>query len=174
MRTVRRLVDRARRKALTWSGRLRGRLEARAPLDEAGSAIVEFLGVTLVLLVPTVYLVLVLGRLQAAAFAAESGAAQAARAFVIADDVAAGERAAVATVHLALEDQGFSGTDAASALTLECSTTPCREPGSTVTTRVQVDVPLPFVPDLVRDAVPLSVRVAAEHLAAVDLYAGSR
>jgi len=137
-----------------------------------GSAIVEFLGITLILLVPTVYLVLVLGRLQAGMFAAESAAAQSARAFVTAGDVEAGRAAALVSVRIALEDQGFHGVAAEDALALECSTTPCREPGSTVATRVQVDVPLPLVPSFVRDVVPLSVRVSADHVAAVDQYGG--
>lgn len=137
-----------------------------------GSAIVEFLGITLILLVPTVYLVLVLGRLQAGLFAAESAAAQAARAFVVAGDVGAGRAGALASVRVALDDQGFGGVAAEDALLLECSTEPCREPGSTVATQVAVDVPLPFVPGFVRDVVPLSVRVSASHVAAVDQYGG--
>ena len=155
------------------AAKLRRRIIERAGPDDAGSAIVEFLGIALILLVPTVYLVLVLGKLQAGAFAAESAAAQSARAFVIAADVEAGQRAAVASVRLALEDQGFDGTDAESALALDCSSVPCREPGSTVATRVQIDVALPLVPSFVRDVVPLSVRVSADHVAAVDQYGGS-
>ena len=137
-----------------------------------GSAIVEFLGTTLILLVPTVYLVLVLGRLQAGLFAAESAAAQSARAFVVAGDVQSGRAAALASVRVALADQGFDDIDAGDALTLECSSAPCREPGSTVATRVDVEVPLPFVPGFVRDVVPLAVRVSADHVAAVDQYGG--
>ena len=42
----------------------------------------EFLGVSLVLLVPLVYLVLVLGRIEAATFAVEGAAREAARVYV--------------------------------------------------------------------------------------------
>lgn len=139
-----------------------------------GSAIVEFLGITVILLVPTVYLVLVLGRLQAAAFAAESAVAQSARAFVVADDLAAAERAAFAAARLALEDQGFDGGTARDALTLTCSSSPCRAAGSTVATHIAVEVDLPLVPSFVRDVVPLAVTVTADHVAAVDQYRGSR
>ena len=149
----------------------RDRMVAQRGADD-GSAVVEFLGITLILLVPTVYLVLVLGRLQAAAFAAESAAAQSARAFVTATDVSAGERAAVATARLALEDQGFDGTAAGAALTIDCSSSPCRASGSTVATHVAIDVTLPLVPSFVRDVVPLAVRVTADHVAAVDQYRG--
>ncbi|NLF05284.1 MAG: pilus assembly protein, partial [Actinomycetales bacterium] len=41
--------------------RVRAALE---PGSDGGSAVIEFLGITLILLVPTVYLVLVLGRIQ--------------------------------------------------------------------------------------------------------------
>lgn len=173
MRAARAAVSRAVAVVRRRRDRVRDAFASRTSLDDAGSAIVEFLGISLVLLVPTVYLVLVLGRLQAAAFAAESAAAQSARAFVIAEEVDAGQRAAVATVRLALEDQGFDGALAESALTLTCSTTPCREPGSTVATHVHIDVELPLVPSFVRDVVPLSVGVSADHVAAVDLYRGS-
>lgn len=140
--------------------------------DDAGSAVVEFLGVTLVLLVPTVYLVLTLGRIQAGAFAAESAAAQAARAVVVAGDLERGLTAAEASVELALADQGFGDVDGAEALEISCSSTPCRRPGSTVAAHVHVDVPLPFVPDFVRRRLPLAVRVTADHVAAVDQYGG--
>ena len=42
--------------------------------DDAGNAIIEFLAVTVLLLIPILYLVLVLGRLQAATFAADGAA----------------------------------------------------------------------------------------------------
>lgn len=158
MRSVRSRLERMRR--------------AVSEADDDGSAIVEFLGITLVLLVPTVYLVLVLGRIQAGAFAAESAAAQAARAVVVAGDMDAGLRAAAASVRIALEDQGFDPSRADEALDLSCSSTPCREPGSTVATSVRVAVPLPFVPSFVREVVPLEVQVAADHVAAVDQYGG--
>lgn len=143
-----------------------------ANADDAGSAVVEFLAVTLLLLVPIVYLVLVLGRLQAAMFAAEGAAREAGRAFTTAAGPDPGDRLAVAAVHLALSDQGFAAVDAAAALGLECSTDPCLVPGSSVRVRVAFDVDLPFVPDFVRSAVPLSVPVAAEHVAPVGRFTG--
>ena len=158
------------RRPVRWfRARVRAALE---PGSDGGSAVIEFLGITLILLVPTVYLVLVLGRIQAGTFAAESAAAQAARAVVVGGDYSSGVTAAVASVRVALEDQGFDGADAEDALTVSCQSTPCLEPGSTVATQVHVDVSLPFVPSFVRDVVPLSVRVSAAHVAAVDQYGG--
>jgi len=145
---------------------------AAARSEDDGNAIVEFLGITLILLVPTVYLVLTLGRIQAGTFAAESAAAQAARAIVVAGDFEEGLTAAVASTRVALDDQGFPEVDAEGALAVSCSSSPCRAPGSTVATTVTVEVPLPLIPDFVSRALPLAVRVGADHVAAVDQYGG--
>ncbi|RYV49612.1 pilus assembly protein [Pengzhenrongella frigida] len=150
---------------------VRTRPRPRTGPADAGSAVLEFLALTLLLLVPIVYLVLVLGRLQAATFAAEGAAREAGRAFTTAAGPDDGARRAVAAVHLALADQGFEEVDAAGALGLECSTVPCLEPGSSVLVRVVLDVDLPYVPEFVRSVVPLSVPVSAEHVAPVDRFA---
>ncbi|GEM_PF-341516 len=137
--------------------------------SDDGNAVLEFLGVALVLLVPTIYLVLVLGRVQAAAFAVEGAAREAARTAVAADDPAQAAQRAVAATGIALRDQGFDD-DPATALHLSCTSVPCLEPGSRVAAHVEVVVPLPFVPGFVRDVVPLSVPVSAERVAPVDTY----
>lgn len=151
--------------------RLRAALAARlagTERDDDGSAVVEFLGVTLVLLVPLVYLVLVLGRLEAAAYAVEGASRDAARAYVVAEAEHAGRRAAVA-VSIALADQGF-GADAPRRVDIACSGDPCLEPGEEVTATVTVRVPLPFVPSMLRDVVPLEIPVSATRTAAVDAF----
>ncbi|MFS0700015.1 pilus assembly protein [Cellulomonas sp. 179-A 4D5 NHS] len=142
-------------------------------VSEEGSAVVEFLALTLVLLLPVLYLVLVLGRVQAATFAAEGAAREAARSYVRADDALLGQQRALASVGLALRDQGFDEVDPAGALTLTCSSRPCLAPGSDVATSVAVDVALPFVPPLVQSVVPLSVPVVGHHVAAVDTFRAS-
>lgn len=136
-----------------------------------GSAVVEFLGVALLLLVPIVYLVLVMARLQAASFAAEGAAREAARSFATATTVEDANRRAVISVDLALDDQGFDDVDPGRALSVACSSTPCLAPGSDVEVQVAFDVKLPFVPDFVQGAVPLVVPVSARHVSPVDSYA---
>ncbi|WP_306419173.1 pilus assembly protein [Cellulomonas telluris] len=148
--------------------RLRARVRGGLGGD-SGSALVEFLGVALILLVPVVYLVLVLGRIQAATFAAEGAAREAARVYVAAPDADTGAGRAVTAVGVALRDQGF--TDApADALALTCSASACLAAGEQVTAAVEVRVPLPFVPAFVRDVVPLEVPVRVERTADVDAY----
>ena len=73
--------------------------------DERGAATVEFLGLTLVLLIPVVYLMIYVSQVQAAAFASVAAADQAVKAVVAeADHPSAG--AAHATVELTLADYG--------------------------------------------------------------------
>ena len=141
------------------------------PGADAGNAVVEFLGIALLLLVPVVYLVLTLGRIQAATFAVDGAAREAGRAAVTApDERSAAERAAAATA-LALGDQGFGADVAADALTMTCAGTRCLEPGATLGVTVSVLVPLPGVPAWLSGAVPLSVPVTATATATVDPFA---
>ena len=152
-------MTRRRRRPLVVPSCLRG--------DE-GSAVVEFVGVTLVLLVPLVYLVLVVGRLEAATFAAEGAAREAARVLVASDEPADAAPRALAAAGVALVDQGLHD-DPADVVSIACSDV-CLTPGSEVTVDVRVRVPLPFVPPFVRRAVPLEIPVAAERTAVVDEY----
>jgi Flp pilus assembly protein TadG len=137
---------------------------------DRGSAVVEFLAAALLLLLPVLYLVVVLGRLQAATFAAEGAAREAGRSFTTSPTVDDALPRATAAVRIALDDQGFTAVDAGSALVVSCSTTPCLEPGSDVLVRVSFEVPLPAVPAFVQGVVPLAVPITAEHVAPVDSF----
>ena len=136
--------------------------------DDEGSAVVEFVGGALVLLVPLIYLVLVVGRLEAASFAAEGAAREAARVFVASDEPTQAAARALAAAGVAIGDQGLSD-DPAGAVSLTCSAA-CLTPGSEVTVGVRLAVPLPFVPAFVRAAAPLEIPVTAERTAVVDAY----
>lgn len=130
-------------------------VQAASRADD-GSAVVEFLGVTLVLLVPVVYLVLVLAQLQGAAFAVDGAAREATRAYVTSstDDA---EARALAAAGLALEDQGVDPED--SLLTLTCDGR-CDGPDGVVTAHVEADVRLVGVPAFV-DALTVPVSASA-------------
>lgn len=141
----------------------------RAEHDDRGSAVVEFVALGLLLLVPLVYLVLVLARVQAAAFAADGAARGASRAFVRADDEAAGRERALAAVRLALRDQGFDD-DPAAALRLTCSTVPCLTPQARVDVEVTVQATLPGLPALVDSVAGTHVTVRSGHAAVVDAF----
>lgn len=115
-------------------------VDPAAGADEAGSAVVEFVFLGLLLLVPVVYLVLSVGQVQAASFAAVGAADAAAKTYASAPDVATGEERAAAAAELALDDFGL-GSDVMR-LEISCPEK-CLQAGTTVTARVFVNVPLP-------------------------------
>ena len=149
----------------------RGDRRVRLPAGDAGSAVVEFVTVGVLMLVPVVYLVVAVAGVQAAAFATESAAREAARIVVTTPDTDASEDRVVAAVGWALRDQGIEA-DPARAVTVLCDAQPCLTPGADVTVTVSVDVPLPAVPAGVSDAVPLVVPVSATHTQVVGEFEG--
>lgn len=144
---------------------------------DEGAAIVEFIFLSLLLLVPLVYLVVTLSRIQAGAFAAESSAHEAARTTVVTGvarieegasrDAAmdAGSRRALDAVAVTAEDFGFAGDAATLALTCDG---PCLDVGTNVEAEVTVTVPLPGIPGFLSDAIPLEVTVTGSARAPVD------
>ncbi len=139
------------------------------PGGDRGSAVVEFITVGVLMLVPVVYLVVAVAAVQAAAFATESAAREAARIVVTADDEEqAGERV-VSAVGWALRDQGVDA-DPGEAVSIACAAAPCLTPGADVTVTVAVEVPLPGLPLGLSDAVPLTVPVRASHTQVVDEF----
>lgn len=134
-----------------------------------GSAIVEFVMLGTLLLLPVVYLIVALSRIQAAGYAAESSARAAARAMASADDDASGRRAAAVAVGLGLGDQGFD-VDPARALTLDCAARPCLTPQARISATVTVDVLLPGVPAFLDGVIPMHSRVSATQVTMVDRF----
>lgn len=152
---------------------LRGLLDRfdRLRREERGSAVVEFLGVTLVLLLPLVYLVLTLGQIQAAAFAAEAAARESGRVLSHEADLPTAAARAQTAVELAFGDHGLA-VDGAQALSFTCSAEPCLSPGGQIHVEVETVVRLPLVPDFLAGALPLEVPVQAAHLASVPEFRG--
>ncbi|GAB2613853.1 pilus assembly protein [Pseudactinotalea suaedae] len=148
------------RRALTWA---RDRLGE----PERGSAVVEFLGVSLVLLVPLVYLILTLARIQAASFAAEGAAREAGRLIAQAETMAEGIDAAQLGVELAFADQGLD-VDPAAVLQVTCSVPECLTAGEYVLIEVRTEVSLPLAPDFLAGAMPTTVAVSADAMTAVS------
>lgn len=136
---------------------------------ESGSAVVEFVFLAVVLMVPLIYLVMMLGRLQAGAYAATAAAREAGRAFVTAPSPAAAEPRARAAAGIAFADQGFG---AEGRLVLRCDGAPCLRPEGRVEAVAEVTVPLPLVPSFARDLIPLEVPLRASHTAVVDRFRG--
>lgn len=142
---------------------------ARDP--EAGSAIVEYLGVALLLLLPLIYVVVAVSRIQAASFAAEGAAREAGRIVAQAEDGAAAAGPAGMAVELAFADQGFD-VDGAQSLTLSCSADPCHTPGARIDVQVSTAVALPLLPESI-GSVPTSMDVEARHVVVVEDHRGT-
>lgn len=130
---------------------------------------VEFVTLGVLLLVPVIYLVLALGRIQAAAYAADGAARDAARAFAAADDERDGRRRVQAAVRLRLLDQGFDA-EPSRVTTIECRQTPCLSPEGRVVVQVSLDVVLPGIPGFVDRLVATHVTVRSTQTAAVDAF----
>jgi hypothetical protein len=158
---VRRLLLRPR-----LAGRAPGGVRPR-PDAERGSAVVEFVFLGVLMLVPLIYLVLTLARVQAGAYATSQAAREAGRVYVTAESDEVGSARARSAAELAFADQGFAG---AGSLTLRCDGSPCLRPEGRVEVTAAVAVPLPLVPTFARDVVPLEVPVSASHLAVVDRF----
>ena len=153
------------------------RMRRDRQLDDEGSAMVEFIALSLLMLIPLVYLVVTLARIQAGAFAAEAAAHEAARTTVVvgvgavesgaasASAMEAASRRANAGVAVVADDFGFSDDDATLELTCDGR---CFDPGGNIDARVTVTVALPGIPGFVSGAVPLTVDVAASARAPVD------
>lgn len=133
--------------------------------DERGSAVVEFVFLTVVVLVPLIYLVLTVARIQAGTYAVAQASREAGRAYVTAEtgDDAPGRASAAAQI--AFADFGFVGE-----LDIGCDGAPCLRPEGRVTVRAVVEVPLPLVPDFARAVVPLQIPVSSTSVSTVDRF----
>lgn len=141
----------------------------RPAAGERGSAVVEFVFLAVLMMIPLIYLVMMLGRLQAGAYAAATAAREAGRAYVTAQTETAASDRATAAARIAFEDQGFGGNGR---VTLECDGTPCLRPEGRIEATAEVTVPLPLVPSFARSVIPLEVPLSAAHVSVVDRFRG--
>lgn len=138
------------------------------PRGEGGSAVVEFVFLAVLVMVPLFYLVMTLARVQAGAYAASVAAREAARAYVTSPGGAQALARADAAARVSFEDQGFRSGEGA--IGIGCDGTPCLRAGGHVKVTARVAVSLPFVPDFARGEVPLEVTLKATHLEVVDRF----
>lgn len=120
-----------------------GAAAGRADGDE-GSAVVEFVALGTLLLVPVVYFVLAVAQVQAGAFAVVAAAQQASQVLARAEPGELSQAGLNAAAQLAAADQGFAQDRLA--IRLECSDGACVAPGAVATVHATLEVPLPLVP----------------------------
>ncbi|GAA2742744.1 hypothetical protein GCM10009868_13890 [Terrabacter aerolatus] len=149
--------------------RAAGSTGARGPASpDEGRAILEFIFLGILLLLPLTYLVLTAARLQAASFSASLAGREAGRAFVTAPSDDQGFARARAAASLAFSDFAFD--DDTADVRVACDGSPCLRPDGSVTSTATIAVRLPLVPDFIAAHVPASVTISSTHVASVDRF----
>ena len=141
---------------------------------DAGSAVVEFVGVAVVLLVPLVYLAVALLDVQRSVFAVTQGAREAGRAVVVADSLAGGTTRAQQAADLALADQGVGGparVTYGAPGSCGAAAAPSLGLGSRFSVCVSRSWAPPGVPGVLA---PQGLRVSGQFVVDVDLYREER
>lgn len=126
-------------------------------ITERGSATIEFTWLTLILLVPLVYLVIAVFDAQRAAYGVSSASQAAARAFIQSPRPGLAHDRARRAARLALADHDLTDAD----IQMTCKPA-CFRPGSTVTVTVATVQRLPLAPDLFGDSVA-AIDIDATH-----------
>jgi hypothetical protein len=121
------------------------------------------------MLVPLFYLVMVLARLQAGAYAVSAASREAGRAYVTAQLPQQAPSRAQSAAGLAFADQGFGGQGR---IEIDCDGTPCLRPQGRIQLKATVSVPMPLVPAFFSGIVPLQIPVSATHVASIDRFGG--
>lgn len=119
---------------------------------EDGTALVEFVWLGIILLVPVVWIVLSVFEVQRGAFAVTSAARSAARAYALADSDPVGDARARAAIRRALDDQG--GAESGFRYDITCGAPDCHTAGEMITVRVWTRVNLPLLPDVLGGGAP--------------------
>jgi Flp pilus assembly protein TadG len=136
----------------------------RRTTGDAGNVLVEFTYLSVLLMVPLVYVLLLVFQVQRAAFGVTEAARQAGRAYVTTTDGDPRLRAQAAA-DLAMRDQipGFGTAD------VRYEGPPSLQPGGTVTVVVSYDVTLPVLGAFFRTVEP-TIPVEATHVEVVDRF----
>jgi len=139
----------------------------RCTRGDDGNAIVEFVYLAILLMIPLTYLLLTVFRIQGATYAVSSATREAGRVFVTSASGDADARAATAA-SIVMADSGLE-LDARQ-LSIRCSARPCLTPGANVEVTIGYDVALPFLPRFLDGALPASIHVEGRHLEVVDRF----
>ena len=134
--------------------------------DEQGNAVVEFVFLGILLMVPLVYVLLTVFQVQSAAFGVTEAARQAGRAFAVSASTDQGWASASIAAQLAMADQGIRGSGPPE---ITCPAG-CLTPGSTVTVTMRYRVPLLFLGAMFSQTTAPSIPVTAVHTQVVDTF----
>ena len=143
------------------------RVRRRVGRDD-GNAIVEFVYLAVLLMVPLVYILITVFRVQAASYAVSSAAREAGRVYATSETLDDAGPRAFAAASLVISDSDLPLR--LDPVEITCSRTPCLQPGSQVNVVLTYQVALPLVPRFFADRAPASVRVTSRHLEVVDRF----
>ena len=134
---------------MTW-------LRSRPGDGERGSALVEFVFITLVVFVPLIYIVAGFSAVQRGVFASTAAAREAGRAIATAPDARTGQDRALRAARLAVEDQSVDATDVrvdyvgpGGDCTNGAGYSPTLAPREEFSVCVTVTVRIPFLPEFI-------------------------
>ena len=132
-------------------------------VNDEGMAVVEFVLLVVLVIVPLAYAAATLSKIHSATFAVVTAAREAGRAYATADTpTQAGRRAQIAA-QIALADHDLP----APTVVITCSEGSCLAPGSAVTVEVSTDVPIPLLPHSDGHG---TIPVQAVHSVPIDRY----
>ena len=140
--------------------------------DERGSAVLEFILVGMLLLVPLVYLIVSLGLIQGQSLGAEAAARHVARAGATAEDLEDARIRADAVLVAVSEEYGLENVE----LSLRCTPAgaTCPRAGATLHVTVRTAVPLPLVPPVLGLEQIAAIPVEASAVQKVSRYWSER
>lgn len=141
----------------------------RRPTGDDGNAMLEFVYLAVLLMVPLVYVLLAAFQVQRAAFGVTEAARQAGRAYATAADPGVGLARARLASDLALADQGIAGSPPP-----EVEDPDGLAPGSRIRVTVRATVTLPVLGVLLPDDLAPTIPVRASHVEVVDTFQASR
>ena len=139
-------------------------------LSERGTATVEFVWLTILLLAPFVYVLIAVFDAQRASYAVSAASRSAARAYLVAPDAASAEQRARVAARVALDDQ-----DVDADVLIRClpSAANCLQPGSSVRVIVRTVQPLPLTPSVLGDQLG-GIAVDSTHTESFGTYRAGR
>ena len=146
-------------------------VDSKSRERDRGSAVIEFIVIGVLVLIPLSYISMCLMRVQAASVASSLAVREAGRAFVSADTIAEARARASTAATLALADQGFPLP--ARSLRVSCSTGQCLAPESTVHVELDWAVDLPWMPAFLGKE-RTSIAITAQRTMPVDAYRGEQ
>lgn len=127
-----------------------------------GNVIIEFIGVTVSLLVPLAIIASACISVAGGYLSTDISARSAVRAFVVSEDEITAKRNAISTARLVADD--FDGRRPNVATKISCTKRPCLSPGGFVTVKVSRDIVL----NLPKFLGPRELTVASQHTLVVD------